>query len=177
MSDARWRKKRLEMTKAENMRAAKQSKSLGDEELEQSSNQQTTPEVPEGQPAEFGQGNQQATSEVSEEQSSSFLNQPATSQGEMETYFAIGNCGSDDEEEVAPGQEKDLEENPDGDMDECSDAQEVFDKWMLSLTQNHHKMLSVVLFESFCTRQGMSKMNAAHEAASITGQAYLFYKI
>ena len=84
MSDARWRKKRLEMTKAEKMRAAKRAKSLSDEELEQSSNQQTTPEVPEGQPAEFGQGNQQATSEVSEEQSASFLNQPATSQGEME---------------------------------------------------------------------------------------------
>ena len=176
----RWRKKRLEMTKAENMREAKRAKSLGEEELEQSSNQQTTPEVPEGQPAEFGQGNQQATSEVSEEQSSSFLNQPATSQGEMEAYFAIGNCGSDDEEEVAPGQEKDLEEDPDGDMEEeheCSDAQEVFDEWMLSLTQNHRKMLSVVLFESFCTSQGMSKMNAAQEAASITGQAYLFYKI
>ena len=60
---------------------------------------------------------------------------------------------------------------------ECSDAPEVFDEWMLSLTQNHRKMLSVVLFESFCTRQGMSKMNAAQEAASITGQAYLFYKI
>ena len=87
----------------------------------------------------------------------------------MEAYFAIGNCGSDDEEEVAPGQEKDLEEDPDGDMEEehkCSDAQEVFDEWMLSLTQNHRKMLSVVLFESFCTRQSMSKMNAAQEAAS-----------
>ena len=145
----------------------------GDEELEQSSNQQTTPEVPEGQPAEFGQGNQQATSAVSEEQSASFLNQPATSQGEMDAYFAIGNCGSDDEEEVAPGQDKDLEEDPDGDMEEeheCSDAQEVFDKWMLSMTQNHRKMLSVVLFESFCTRQGMSKMNAAQEAASISLQ-------
>ena len=163
MSDARWRKKRLEMTKAEKMRAAKRAKSLGDEELEQSSNQQTTPKVPDGQPAEFGQGNQQTTSEVSEEQSASFLNQPsATSQGEMEAYFAIGNCGSDDEE-VAPGQEKDLKEDPDGNMEEeheCSDAQEVFDEWMLSLTQNHRKMLSVVLFESFCTRQGMSKMNA-----------------
>ena len=114
MSDARWRKKILEMTKAEKMRAAKRAKSLGDEELEQSSNQQTMPEVPEGQPAEFGQGNQQATSEVSEEQSASFLNQPATSQGEMEAYFVIG-CGED----------------PDGDMKEeheCSDAQEVFDE-------------------------------------------------
>ena len=170
-------KKRLEMTKAEKMRAAKRAKSLGDEELEQSSDQQTTPEVPEGQPAKFGQGNQQATSEVSEEQSASFLNQPATSQGEMEAYFAIGNCGNDDEEEVAPGQEKDLEEDPDGDMEEeheCSDAQEVFDEWMLSLTQKHRNMLSVVLFKSFCTRQGMSKMNAAQEAANITGQAYLF---
>ena len=161
------------MTKAEKIRAAKRAKSLGDEELEQSSNQQTTPEVPEGQPAEFGQDNQQATSEDSEEQSASFLNQPATSHGEMEAYFAIGNCGSDDEEEVAPGQEKDLEEDPDGDMEEkheCFDAQEVFDEWMLSLTQNHRKMLSVVLFESFCTRQGMSKMNAAQEAASISLQ-------
>ena len=53
-------------------------------------------------------------------------------------------------------------EDPDGNMKEeheCSDAQEVFDEWMLSLTQNHHKMLSVILFESFCTRQGMIKMN------------------
>ena len=89
MSDARWRKKRFEMTEAENMRAAKHAKSLGDEELEQSSNQQTTPEVPEGQPAEFGQGNQQATSEVSEEQSESFPNQPTTSQGEMEAYLTV----------------------------------------------------------------------------------------
>ena len=160
------------MTKAEKMRAAKRAKSHGDEELEQSSNQQTTPEVPEGQPAEFGQGNQQATSEVSEEQSASFLNQPTISQGEMKAYFSIGNCGSDDEEEVAPGQEKDLEEGHDGDMEEeyeCSDAQKVFDEWMLS-PQNHRKMLSVVLFESFCTRQGMSKMNAAQEAASISLQ-------
>ena len=53
------------------------------------SDQQTTPEVPEGQPAEFGQGNQQATSEVSEEQSASFLNQPATSQGEMEATLQL----------------------------------------------------------------------------------------
>ena len=162
------------------MRAAKHAKSLGDEELEHSSNQQTTPEVQEGQPAEFGQDNQQATSEDSEEQSASFLNQPATYQGEMEGSLANGNYGSDDEEEAAPGQEKDLEEDPDGDMEEeheCSDAQEVFDEWILSLTQDHRKMLSVVLFESFCTRQGMSKMNAAQEAASITGQAYLFYKI
>ena len=33
--------------------------------------------------------------------------------------------------EVAPGQEKDLEDDPDGDMEEeheCSDAQEVFDE-------------------------------------------------
>ena len=29
----------------------------------------------------------------------------------MDAYFAIGNCGSDDEEEVAPGQDKDLEED------------------------------------------------------------------
>ena len=128
-------KKRLKMTKAEKMRASKRAKSLA-------MRNQTTPEVPEGQPAEFGQGNQQATSAVSEEQSASFLNQPATSQGEMDAYFAIGNCGSDDEEEVAPGQDKDLEEDPDGDMEEeheCSDAQEVFDKWMLSMTQNHPK--------------------------------------
>ena len=73
MSDARWRKKILEMTKAEKMRAAKRAKSLGDEELEQSSNQQTTPEVPEDHPEEFGQGNQQATSKVYEEQSQAFL--------------------------------------------------------------------------------------------------------
>ena len=129
------KKKRLKMTKAEKMRASKRAKSLA-------MRNQTTPEVPEGQPAEFGQGNQQATSAVSEEQSASFLNQPATSQGEMDAYFAIGNCGSDDEEEVAPGQDKDLEEDPDGDMEEeheCSDAQEVFDKWMLSMTQNHPK--------------------------------------
>ena len=101
-------------------------------ELKQSSNQQTTPEVPEGQPAELGQGNQQTTSEVSEEQSASLLNQPATSQGEIEgSSLANENCGSDDEEEVAPGQEKDLEEDSDGDMEEeyeCSDAQEVFDE-------------------------------------------------
>ena len=46
------------MTKAEKMQAAKRAKSLGDEEREQSSDQQTTPEVPEGQAAVFGQGNQ-----------------------------------------------------------------------------------------------------------------------
>ena len=34
---------------------------------------------------------------------------------------------------VAPGQEKDLKKDPDGNMEEeheCSDAQEVFDKWI-----------------------------------------------
>ena len=71
-----------------------------------------------------------------------------------------------------------LEEDPDGDMEEeheCSDAQEVFDEWILSLTQDHRKMLSVVLLESFRTRQGMSKMNAVQEAASITGSSLPFF--
>ena len=36
-------KRDLKMTEAEKMRAAKRAKSLVDEELEQSSNQQTTP--------------------------------------------------------------------------------------------------------------------------------------
>ena len=40
------------------------AKSLRFDECEQSSNQQTTPTVPEGQPAELGQCNQQASFEV-----------------------------------------------------------------------------------------------------------------
>ena len=70
-----------------------------------------------------------------------------------------------------------MEEDPDGEMEEeedYSDPQEVFDDWMLSLTLEQRKMLSVLLYESFRNRQRMSKMDAAQESASITG-LFIFY--
>ena len=66
----------------------------------------------------------------------------------------------------------DLEGDPDGDNEEdqeVTDPQEVFDDWMLTLTRDQRKMLAVLLHESFRKRQNMNKMNAAQEAASITG--------
>ena len=138
MSDAWWRKKRLEMTKAEKMRAAKRAKSLGDEELRQ--NITTNKLCP-----KFQKVSQQNLDKATNKQLLKFLK--SSQQAFLISLQLLKvrwkrNCGSDDEEEVAPGQEKDLEEDPDGDMEEeheCSDAQEVFDEWMLSLTQNHRK--------------------------------------
>ena len=69
-------------------------------------------------------------------------------------------------------EEIDLEEDPDGDAEEeeeYTDPQEAFDDFMLTLTRNQRKMLSILLYESFRTRQQMSKMDAAQESASITG--------
>ena len=54
--------------------------------------------------------------------------------------------------------------------EEYSDPQEVFDDLTLSLKQDQQTMLSMVLYESFRNRQDMTKMDAAHKAASITGR-------
>ena len=68
---------------------------------------------------------------------------------------------------MPPGEEKDFKEDPDGEEEEeeSNILQDVFD-----LTQDQRKMLSVLLYENFHNRQGMSVMNAANETASITGQ-------
>ena len=69
-------------------------------------------------------------------------------------------------------EEIDLEEDPDGDAEEeeeYTDPQVAFDDFVLTLTRNQHNILSILLYESFRTRQQMSKMDAALESASITG--------
>ncbi len=60
------------------------------------------------------------------------------------------------------------DEGVNSDLEE-RDAQDVFDDWMLTLTRLQRKMLSVLLYESFQSRQHMNKMDAAQESASITG--------
>ena len=49
--------------------------------------------------------------------------------------------------------------------DEC--AQDVFDKFILSLLLDHQCMLAVLLAESFRTRQRMGVVDAAREAGLI----------
>ena len=79
-----------------------------------------------------------------------------------------------DEDEVPPGEEKDFKEDPDGEEEEeeedSNNPEAVFDDWMLSQTKDQREMLSVLLYENFHNRQGMSVMEAANESASITGQ-------
>ena len=57
------------------------------------------------------------------------------------------------------------ESEPEGELDH----QDVFDEWMLGLKTTDRKMLATCLFMSFQNRQKMSVMDAAQEAASITG--------
>ena len=49
------------------------------------------------------------------------------------------------------------------------DPQDVFDDWVMGLQKGDEKMLAVCLFTTFQKRQKMSIMDAAQEAASITG--------
>ena len=49
------------------------------------------------------------------------------------------------------------------------EAQDIFDDWVVSLTALQRKTRAVLLMQSFWTRQKMSVMDAAQEAASITG--------
>ena len=48
-----------------------------------------------------------------------------------------------------------------------SDLQEAFGGFMLALIIDLHKMLYVLLYETFRTRQNMNEMNAARESACI----------
>ena len=97
---------------------------------------------------------------------------------------ALGESPAAEPEEPAPAisdvslniaeelEDRELEEDPDGDAeeeDEYTNPQEAFDDFMLTLTRDQRKMLSVVLYESFIGRQKMSRMDAAQESASITG--------
>ena len=60
-------------------------------------------------------------------------------------------------------------ENDDDEEEEEMDAQDVFDDWMLGLRKSQRKVLATLLFTSFKNQQKMSTMDAAQEAASITG--------
>ena len=63
-------------------------------------------------------------------------------------------------------EECDSEEDADGDReddDKYSDPQDAYDDFMLTLTREQRKMLSVLLYESFQTRQRMSKMDTAQK--------------
>ena len=64
------------------------------------------------------------------------------------------------------GDDSELELDPEEDV---MDPQEVFDDWMLTLAKDQRMMLSVLLYDNFCKRQNMGKMDAAREVASITG--------
>ena len=67
--------------------------------------------------------------------------------------------------------ESDADEEATEDPD---DSQTVFDDWMLTLMKHQRKMLAVLLYCSFQKGQKMSKMSAAQESASITGELLLF---
>ncbi len=87
--------------------------------------------------------------------------------------------GSSDESESEDRARNSESENDRGDYSHSSDessefddekAQGVFDDdWMISLPALQRKTLSVLLFQSFRTRQAMNVTDAAQEAASITG--------
>ena len=49
------------------------------------------------------------------------------------------------------------------------EAQNIFDDWVVSLPALQRKTLAVLLMQSFRIRQKMSVMDAAQEAASVTG--------
>ena len=66
-------------------------------------------------------------------------------------------------------EDRELEDDPDGDTEEeeeYNSPQEAFDDFVLTLTRDQRKMLSVLLYESFRGRQKMSKMDAAQESWS-----------
>ena len=79
--------------------------------------------------------------------------------------------GSSEESESEDGARNSGSENDSDESTEFDDekAQGVFDDWMISLPAMQRKMLSVLLFQSFRTRQAMNVTDAAQEAASITG--------
>ena len=61
-----------------------------------------------------------------------------------------------------------LGDDDDSDFDNDK-AQQYFDDWMVSLSIPERKMLGVLLYQSFRTRQKMSVKDAATEAGSIVG--------
>lgn len=69
-----------------------------------------------------------------------------------DTSMNYNTCGEDEEEE-----------------EEEVDLQDMFDDWVMGLQKGDRKMLAVCLFTTFQKRQKMSVMDAAQEAASITG--------
>ena len=149
---SRWQKKKVGSARAEKMREAKRLKLL-EADTAPSSDERIQEEQPGTLQADPGQG---IVIDVADYDISLSQVQSQESQ----------------EDQVPPGEEKDFEEDPDGEEEEeeSNILQDVFDDWMFSLTQDQRKMLSVLLYENFHNRQGMSVMNAANETASITGQ-------
>ena len=75
----------------------------------------------------------------------------------------------------SPPEEDPLEESEGSDGDSDGEdfteekAQEIFDDFIVALPRDTRRMMAVLLMESFKKRQKMSVMDAAQEAASITG--------
>lgn len=150
-----WGKKRMRDAQAARMREAKRLKALKTREQPE-----VLPELESEEPV--------ATEEVSSPVTTS-----AVMSEEPEQPMLQASLG---ERELIS---QDFEEDPESgaeDDDEETSPQEVFDDWMLTLTVQQRKMLSVILYESFMNRQQMSKMSAAQEAASITGSLSIYHK-
>ena len=142
-TSGQWGKKRRGFVKAQLMREAKKLKMEGERQDNESNNEEEERQEPE----------------------QSVLGESSAAEPEP----AISDVSLNIAEEL---EDRELEEDPDGDAeeeDEYTNPQEAFDDFMLTLTWDQRKMLSVVLYESFIGRQKMSKMDAAQESASITG--------
>ena len=140
---ARWDKKHKVAAKAQRMREAKHLKKL----LEQQSNQ------------------------VSDDGEATQSQQPQGNTPEEPPRVVVPEASPPN----PVNEQRDLEEDPDGEEEEelYTDPQEVFDDFILTLTREQRKMLSVLLYESFQNRKKMSKMDSSRESTSITGLQHI----
>ena len=169
----RWVKKRKASSRAERMREAKWLKNKEEQQdnesetalqRQQADSEESQTVVPTPEASEVSIADSEEPTPEASEVSIADSEEPTPAPSEVPTPAVS---------EVPESLEEiDLEEDPDGDAEEeeeYTDPQEAFDDFMLTLTRNQRKMLSILLYESFRTRQQMSKMDAAQESASITG--------
>ena len=158
-STGRWGKKRKGLARAQIMREAKKLKREGDsmERLDCEPVQH-----PAEEPAQVAEHDE--PTQLAEHEDPASVTMKEGEQHAPSTSYSVH-------------EDRELEDDPDGDTEEeeeYNSPQEAFDDFVLTLTRDQRKMLSVLLYESFRGRQKMSKMDAAQESASITGLYVLF---
>ena len=146
----KWKRKRMFEARAERMRAAKKA-------CLQETREESSLERDQGTGGDGGGRDNQAG--------------PSTS-GPGDAPQSDDDGPHQSESENDRGSSESSSESDFGD----DDAQGIFDDWVVSLPALQRKTLSVLLMQSFRTRQQMNVMDAAQESASITEKTVRLYR-